>query len=1159
MLTFHPPILTALPKPNAPELRLTNTPEPATALLIAELASRADSLLLVLVEKSQDAQRLANALHFYLGQEHLMDAEGEPIGEAEIPIIHLPDWETLPYDSFSPHEDIISERLKALSQLSDLTRGILILPVQTLAHRVAPRSHLDGQRFVLSTGDTFDLIAERRRLERAGYHAVETVHEHGEFAVRGAILDVFPMGTDRPLRIELFDNEIESLRAFDPDTQRTISKVDRVTLLPAREIPMTETGIANFRQNWHETFEGNPRDCSIYQDVSSGLAPPGIEYYAPLFFNEMATLFDYLPASTTTIRIGAVHDALEQFWADVSTRYESLRYDRRKPLLPPERLFLRTEELFSAIKPYAGVEVIHETVSHPRLKPLPDVAFNAKADDPAAALKAFLSRGVRALFVAESPGRREALLELLAKYGLRPDVIHHFDAFTDQTGPLAITLGLLDAGLCVDDLAIIPEAQLFGRRVPQRRRRRQHEIATDLIVRDLAEINLGDPIVHIDHGVGFYRGLETITLGDEVNEFVTVEYQAGAKLYIPVANLGVLSRYAGGDPDAVTAHKLGTDRWSKAKQKAAEEIRDKAAELLDIYAKRAAKEGFAHEIDESQYARFADSFPFELTPDQDSSIEAVLNDMRSPRPMDRLVCGDVGFGKTEVAMRAAFAAVSCEKQVCILVPTTLLAQQHFESFRDRFADWPITVDVLSRFKSAKDTKTVIDKANRGQVDILVGTHKLLSSDLKLPNLGLLIIDEEHRFGVQQKEKLKKYRTNVDILTLTATPIPRTLNLSMAGIRDLSVIATPPARRLSVKTFIKQKDDALIKEAILRELLRGGQVYYLHNEVKSIERSADDVRHLVPEARVIVAHGQMRERELEEVMSDFYHKRYNVLVCSTIIETGIDIPSANTILIERADRFGLAQLHQLRGRVGRSHHQAYAYLLTGEPSSMTPDALKRLEAIEAASDLGAGFQLATHDLEIRGAGELLGEDQSGNMQTIGFSLYMEMLEEAVNAIREGRTPDFDQTESAHAEVDLKIPALIPNDFIHEVPIRLQFYKRIGSATDAESLGEIEIEMIDRFGLLPPQVKNLFHQALVRLKAENLGIAQITLGPQSGRIEFREKTKVDPMTLITLVQSKPNDYKLEGATALKVIRNTVGAEQRLQFMNDVLDGLGRTKHT
>ena len=1158
MLTFHPPILTSLPKPNAPLLRLTDAPEPATALIIAELASRADSLLLVLVEKSQDAQRIANGLHFYLGQEHQVDAEGEPVGDPEIPIIHLPDWETLPYDSFSPHEDIISERLKALSLLGDLTRGILILPVQTLAHRVAPRSHLDGQRFVLKTGDRFDLISERRRLERAGYHAVETVHEHGEFAVRGAILDVFPMGSAQPLRIELFDTEIESLRAFDPDTQRTISKVDSVTLLPAREIPMTETGIANFRQNWHETFEGNPRDCSIYQDVSSGLAPPGIEYYAPLFFSEMATLFDYLPASTTTIRIGAVHEALEQFWADVSTRYESLRHDRRKPLLPPERLFLRTEELFAAVKPYAGIEVAYSDATHARLKRLPDVAFNSRAEDPALALKALISTGLRVLFVAESPGRREALLELLAKQGLRPQVIHHFDEFTEDSGRLAITLGLLDAGLCVDNLAIIPEAQLFGRRVPQRRRRRQHEIATDLIVRDLAEINLGDPIVHIDHGVGFYRGLETIALGDEVNEFVTVEYQAGAKLYIPVANLGVLSRYAGGDPDAVSAHKLGTDRWSKAKQKAAEEIRDKAAELLDIYAKRAAKEGFAHQIDANEYERFADSFPFELTPDQETSIDAVLNDMRAPRPMDRLVCGDVGFGKTEVAMRAAFAAVNCNKQVCILVPTTLLAQQHFESFRDRFADWPITVDVLSRFKSAKDTKLAIERANRGQVDIIVGTHKLLSSELKMPNLGLLIIDEEHRFGVQQKEKLKKYRANVDVLTLTATPIPRTLNLSMAGIRDLSVIATPPARRLSVKTFIKQKDDALIKEAILRELLRGGQVYYLHNEVKSIERSADDVRHLVPEARVVVAHGQMRERELEDVMSDFYHKRYNVLVCSTIIETGIDIPSANTILIERADRFGLAQLHQLRGRVGRSHHQAYAYLLTGEPASMTADALKRLEAIEAASDLGAGFQLATHDLEIRGAGELLGEDQSGNMQTIGFSLYMEMLEEAVNAIREGRTPDFDQTESAHAEVDLKIPALIPADFIQDVPIRLQFYKRIGSASDDDGLGEIEIEMIDRFGLLPPQVKNLFRQAQVRLKAEALGIAQITLGPQSGRIEFREKTKVDPMTLITLVQSKPNEFKLEGATALKVIRHTVGAEQRLECIHDVLDSLGRPTH-
>ena len=1155
MLILQPPLIDSLPAAGSPLKTLSNLPKSAIPLAIADIASRSNSLVLVLVEKSQDAQQLVNALHFYLGQEHHLDAEGEADGSVDLPIVHLPDWETLPYDSFSPHEDITSERLKALSQLSDLHRGLLILPIQTLAHRLPPREHLDGQRFVLTTGDTFDLHTERRRLEASGYHAVDTVHEHGEFAVRGAILDVFPMGSQQPLRIELFDTEIESLRAFDPDTQRTITKVDSVTLLPAREIPLTETGITTFRNHWHETFEGNPRDCSIYQDVSSGLAPPGVEYYAPLFFNHMATLFDYLPNDTQTVRIGALHQALEQFWGDVGTRYESLRHDRRKPILAPEKLFVRTEELFSELKPYGSIEIRDPDTQHPRLRPLPDVTFDAKADDPAAKIKRLMQSGQSVVFVAESAGRREALLELLAKYGVRPEPLEQFSDFKPESQPAVITLGLLDQGITVDGFSIVPESQLFGRRVPQRRRRKQHEIATDLIVRDLSEIEVGDPIVHLDHGVGHYQGLETIALGHDINEFVTVEYRDGAKLYIPVTNLGVLSRYAGGDPDAVSAHKLGTDRWSKAKQKAAEEIRDKAADLLDIYARRAAKQGYAHQIDETQYDRFADGFPFELTPDQETSIDAVLADLKAPRPMDRLVCGDVGFGKTEVAMRAAFASVSSGKQVCVLVPTTLLAQQHFESFRDRFADWPVTVDVLSRFKSPKETKAIIERSNQGKVDILVGTHKLLSSDLQLPKLGLLIIDEEHRFGVAQKERLKKYRADVDVLTLTATPIPRTLNLSMAGIRDLSVIATPPARRLSIKTFIKQKEDALLKEAILRELLRGGQVYYLHNEVKSIERSADDVRQLVPEARVIVAHGQMRERELEDVMTDFYHKKYNVLVCSTIIETGIDIPSANTILIERADQFGLAQLHQLRGRVGRSHHQAYAYLLTPDPRAMTPDALKRLEAIEAASDLGAGFQLATHDLEIRGAGELLGEDQSGNMQTIGFSLYMEMLDEAVTAIREGRTPDFDQTESAHAEVDLKIPALIPNDYLNDVPLRLELYKRISSAASEELLSEIEIEMIDRFGLLPPQVKNLFQQAKVRLLAEALGIKQITLGPQSGRIEFREKTKVDPMVLISLVQSKAHEYKLDGATALKVIRETVGTEARLTFIHEVLDALKR----
>ena len=1159
MLKIKPPLIDFLPKVGSAPQTLSNLPQSAVPIAIAECAARSSSLVLIVVETSQDAQHLANALHFYLGQEHHLDAEGEADGQADIPIIHLPDWETLPYDSFSPHEDITSERLKALSQLGDLNRGLLILPIQTLAHRLPPREHLDGQRFILNTGDQFDLHAERRRLEVSGYHAVDTVREHGEFAVRGAILDVFPMGSEQPLRVELFDKEIESLRAFDPDTQRTITKVDSVTLLPAREIPLTETGIATFRQNWHETFDGNPRDSSIYQDVSSGLAPPGVEYYAPLFFNQMATLFEYLPADTQTVRVGALHQALEQFWTDVRVRFENLRHDRRKPLLSPEKLFVRTEELFADLNRFSSIEIKEPDSTHPRIRPLPDVTFDAKADQPATRLKALIDNIKAVCFVAESAGRREALSELLARHGMRPETVERFSDFQPATHKAVITLGLLDQGIIVDQFAIVPESQLFGRRVPQRRRRRQHEIATDLIVRDLSEIEIGDPIVHIDHGVGHYKGLETIDLGEDINEFVTVEYQGDAKLYIPVTNLGVLSRYAGGDPDLVPAHKLGTDRWRRAKQKAAEEIRDKAAELLDIYARRAAKEGYAHQIDESQVNQFADGFPFELTPDQETSIDAVLADLKAPRPMDRLVCGDVGFGKTEVAMRAAFASVSSGKQVCVLVPTTLLAQQHFESFRDRFADWPVTIEVLSRFKTAKETGAIIDRANNGQVDIVVGTHKLLSSQLRLPKLSLLIIDEEHRFGVAQKERLKKYRANVDVLTLTATPIPRTLNLSMAGIRDLSVIATPPARRLSVKTFIKQKDDSLVKEAILRELLRGGQVYYLHNEVKSIERTADDVRQLVPEARVIVAHGQMRERELEDVMADFYHKKYNVLVCSTIIETGIDIPSANTILIERADQFGLAQLHQLRGRVGRSHHQAYAYLLTPNPRSMTADAVRRLEAIEAASDLGAGFQLATHDLEIRGAGELLGEDQSGNMQTIGFSLYMEMLDEAVTAVREGRTPDFDQTESAHAEVDLKIPALIPAGYLNDVPLRLELYKRISSATSEELLSDIEIEMIDRFGLLPPQVKNLFQQAKVRLIAESLGIKQITVGPQSGRIEFREKTKVDPMVLISLVQSKPNEYKLDGATALKIIRETAGAEARLGFTQEVLSALKRTATT
>ncbi|NBS12480.1 MAG: transcription-repair coupling factor, partial [Gammaproteobacteria bacterium] len=950
---------------NAQQVRLI-APTAAHPLLLADLVRRSKRLVVAVVDRPAETEALRAAVQFFLQHADQTDSD--------FPIIHLPDWETLPYDAFSPHEDIISERLAALSQLTHQTQGLLVLPAASLAQRFPPKTHVEGQRFALKVGQRLDLITERRRLEQAGYHAVDTVREHGEFAIRGAILDVFPMGSAHPIRIDLFDSEIETLRAFDPDTQRTLTRIDEITLLPAREIPLTEVGIKRFRQHWHERFEGNPRDCSIYTDVSSGIAPPGIEYYAPLFFETMATLFDYLPATAIVVQVGEVHAALERFWSDVTTRYDSLRHDRRRPILEPSSLFIPTETVFSQIKTLTHAALL--SGDHGRLTALPEVSFDARATDPADRLRRFLETQPHTVLVAESAGRREALLEMLAKYHLSPTVIEHPTEAVHHT--LSLTVGYLDAGVIVETLAYIPESALFGRRIPQRRRRKQHEVASDLIIRDLSELAVGDPIVHLDHGIGRYQGLELISLGDDTNEFVTVEYAEGARLYVPVTHLGVLSRYAGGDPEQVSPYRLGSDRWSKAKQKAAEEIRDKAAELLAIYAKRAAETGYAHAVDDEAYQRFAAGFPFELTPDQEAAVDAVLADLESPKPMDRLICGDVGFGKTEVAMRAAFVSANAGKQVVVLVPTTLLAQQHFESFRDRFADTAFRVEVISRFRSQKETQAVIEAANRGQVDVIVGTHKLLSSQLKLPDLGLLIIDEEHRFGVAQKEALKRWRAAVDILTLTATPIPRTLNLSMAGIRDLSVIATPPARRLSVKTFIKRKDDVLVKEAILRELLRGGQVYYLHNEVKSIERAAEHIRGLLPEARVIVAHGQMRERELEEVMSDFYHKRYNVLVCSTIIETGIDIPSANTILIDRADQFGLAQLHQLRGRVGRSHHQAYAYLLTPDPRSLTPDAIKRLEAIEAASDLGAGFQLATHDLEIRGAGELLGEEQSGNM-------------------------------------------------------------------------------------------------------------------------------------------------------------------------------------
>lgn len=1111
----------------------------AWAYALSEAWQQARGPLLVITPDSSTAQRLEREIGFFAPQAQLHA---------------LPDWETLPYDSFSPHDDIVSARLGTLARMPSLTEGLIIVPAQVLAQRLVPKSWLDGAAFSMSVGEKLDLEAFRRRLEKGGYRRVDTVYEHGEYAVRGNLLDLYPMGSQLPYRVDLFDDEIDTLRAFDPETQRTINKVDEVRMLPAREADLDDAGIRRFRAQWHETFDGNPRECPVYNDVSDGVPPSGVEYYLPLFFDGLSTLFDYLPPAVRAISVGDVDHAVEKFLGDVNARYQNMKNDRLRPLLPPEQLYLRSEVINHNLNQMGRLYIAPQApgsagVSPVAVDPLPDVAINARAQVPLSALYQFIERfDGRVLLVAESAGRQASLLERLDNQH-QPKAVATLQGLGQEK--LAIAIGGLDQGFIVDGLAIVPEAALIGGVVPQRRQRKKHPIVPDLQVRDLSELKPGDPVVHVEHGIGRYSGLQTLTVENDTLEFVTLEYAGGSKLYVPVVDLDLLARYAGADPDNAPHDKLGSERWSKARRKAAEAVRDKAAELLDIYARRAARPGKSHALDELEYQRFCDAFPFETTPDQQSAIDAVVEDLKAPTPMDRLVCGDVGFGKTEVALRAAFVAVQAGYQVAILVPTTLLAQQHWENFRDRFADWPVNIELLSRFRSAKETQGVLEKAQLGSLDILVGTHKLLSRDLKFKNLGLLIVDEEHRFGVTQKEAIKSLRSEVDMLAMTATPIPRTLNMAMSGLRDLSIIATPPARRLSVKTFIKSFDLPLIKEAILRELLRGGQVYYLHNDVKTIERTAERLRELIPEARVVVGHGQMRERELESVMSDFYHKRFNVLVCSTIIETGIDVPNANTILIDRADKFGLAQLHQLRGRVGRSHHQAYAYLLTPDPSALSNDAVKRLEAIGMATDLGSGFMLASQDLEIRGAGELLGDQQSGQMQTIGFSLYMEMLEEAVNAIREGREPALEKPLRSGVEIDLKVAALIPDEFLPDVPARLELYKRIASAKSAEQLEDIRIEMVDRFGTLPQPVLNLIRQGHLRVRAKQLGLARISAGDKGGKIEFGPSTPVEPIKLIQLVQQLPMRYRLDGADALKIVQDCPTEESRFELLDSLFE--------
>ncbi|HHF6878747.1 transcription-repair coupling factor [Haemophilus influenzae] len=1136
---FQPDIPT---QPNDHKI-LGNVLPGADALAISEISEQNQNLTVVVTPDTRSAVRLSRVLSELSSQN----------------VCLFPDWETLPYDTFSPHQEIISSRLSALFHLQNAKKGIFLLPISTLMQRLCPPQYLQHNVLLIKKGDRLVIDKMRLQLEAAGYRAVEQVLEHGEYAVRGALLDLFPMGSAVPFRLDFFDDEIDSIRTFDVDTQRTLDEINSINLLPAHEFPTDDKGIEFFRAQFRETFGEIRRDPEhIYQQISKGTLISGIEYWQPLFFAEMATLFDYLPEQTLFVDMENNQMQGERFYQDAKQRYEQRKMDPMRPLLSPEKLWLNVDEVNRRLKSYPRItfkaEKVRSSVRQKNLPvaALPEVTIQSQQKEPLGQLRQFIEhfKG-NLLFSVETEGRRETLLDLLSPLKLKPKQIQSLEQIENEKFSLLVSS--LEQGFIIEQslpVAIIGEDNLLGERVQQRSRDKRKTINPDTLVRNLAELKIGQPVVHLDHGVGRYGGLITLDTGGIKAEYLLLNYANESKLYVPVTSLHLISRYVGGSDESAPLHKLGNEAWAKSRQKAAEKIRDVAAELLDVYAQREAKKGFAFKYDREEFQQFSATFPFEETYDQEMAINAVISDMCQPKAMDRLVCGDVGFGKTEVAMRAAFLAVMNHKQVAVLVPTILLAQQHYENFKDRFANLPVNVEVLSRFKTAKEQKQILENLAEGKVDILIGTHKLIQSDVKFNDLGLLIIDEEHRFGVGQKEKIKQLRANIDILTLTATPIPRTLNMAMNGIRDLSIISTPPARRLSIKTFVRQNDDLVVREAILREILRGGQVYYLHNDVASIENTAEKLTALVPEARVIVGHGQMRERELERVMSDFYHQRYNVLVCSTIIETGIDVPTANTIIIERADHFGLAQLHQLRGRVGRSHHQAYAYLLTPPPKMMTKDAERRLDALENLDNLGAGFILATHDLEIRGAGELLGNEQSGQIESIGFSLYMELLDAAVKALKEGREPSLEELTQQQADIELRVPALLPDDYLGDVNMRLSFYKRIAAAESKAELDELKVELIDRFGLLPDATENLLQITELRLLVEPLNVVRIDAGTQGGFIEFSAKAQVNPDKFIQLIQKEPIVYRFDGPFKFKFMKDLSDNKVRLEFVVDLL---------
>ncbi|MBL8380189.1 MAG: transcription-repair coupling factor [Burkholderiales bacterium] len=1077
--------------------------------------------------------------------------EEMPVFGHDLAIALLPDWETLPYDSLSPHPDLVSERLETLHRISAGAIDVLVVAATTALGMLCPPAYIAARTFMLKAGDRLDVAALKRQMTTAGYSAVRQVVSPGEFASRGGLLDLFPTGSAVPYRLDLDGETIESIKTFDVDSQRSIYPVREVRLLPAREFPFDEAARTEFRGRFREVFEGDPSRSTLYRDVGSGIAGPGVEYYLPLFFESAATLFDYLPASTLVVLHGPVDAAIAEFRKDTDERYRFLRGDTERPILPPTRLFLDAESFYLRLRDFAALTA---TDADPTTQ-LPHLAVDRRSEHPLAALSEFLAHHPgRVLVVAESAGRRETMLEMLAADQLRPVPCKSFDDFLAGSAHFGLCVAPLSAGFFIEDsaapLALITETELYadGTRTRSRRDKRR-ETDVEGMLRDLSELKVGDPVVHREHGIGRYRGLANIDLGDGVNEFLELEYADATRLYVPVAQLSVIGRYSGASPEDAPLHRLGSDQWERARRRAAEAVRDTAAELLNLYARRASRQGHAFDFKNHDYEAFAAGFGFEETADQSAAIAQVIEDMRAGRPMDRLICGDVGFGKTEVALRAAFVAVAGGRQVALLCPTTLLAEQHHQTFKDRFADWPVKVAELSRFRNARESAAVLAGLADGSIDIVIGTHKLLSKDTRFARLGLTIIDEEHRFGVRQKEALKALRAEVDVLTLTATPIPRTLAMSLEGLRDFSVIATAPQKRVAIKTFVRREGDAVIREAVLRELKRGGQVYFLHNEVETIENQRERLARLLPEARIEIAHGQMPERELERVMRGFYQQRFNLLLCTTIIETGIDVPSANTILMHRADRFGLAQLHQLRGRVGRSHHQAYAYLLVAGEDTLTPAAKKRLEAIQAMEELGSGFFLAMHDLEIRGAGEVLGESQSGEMLEIGFSLYNEMLVHAVACLKSGREPDLSEPLGVVTEINLHAPALLPDDYCGDIHERLVLYKRLANCASAAALDSLFEELVDRFGTPPEAARTLLECHRLRIVAAAAGVLRVDAGPQAILLQFRREAPIDHARLVQLIQRDRN-VRLAGQDRLRVTMVTSTAAERAQAVRAVL---------